>query len=474
MSRRNRKAADVSAKSPRESEETCVVIAGGGFSGVAAAVALLEQESFTGRIAIIEPRARLGQGLAYGEARSGEILNTRVRDMSISASTPGDFRTWVEETGAELPAQRGVRDYGGVFARRALFGDYVAARFADRCARRSDIAVTHVRALAVGATALGDRRIRVSLSEGAPFDADALILAMGFGAPNRPARFGIAPFTPFVPDAEMRRVVLAGSSLTMADVLLRLRRDGYQGRIDVVSRRGLLPHPQSVEATGRRRIVSIPPFPGLARMARAVRRECEAEIVEGGDWRDAVNGVRPHIPALWRALSQDDRRRFQRRLRPYWDAHRHRLPLDQHQRIARELIAGAAVLGRGTVRRTTTGVEIAWRDGLIETILDPVIDCAGHAPEIDTPFIRGLVEARLVHRDDAGIGLSVDVDGAVTPAPAGGETIFALGPLGAGSLVEITATPEIAQQAALAARAVVNRLRERPETTAHQKRSRKA
>lgn len=473
MSRRGQKRAEGPAKPSRGSEGASVVIVGGGFSGVAAAAAVLEQESFRGRIAIVEPRSRLGQGLAYGEARSGEILNTRVRDMSISASAPGDFRIWAEETGAELPAQRGVRDYGGVFARRALFGDYVEARFVERCAKRPDIAVRHLRALAVSATALGDGQVCVGLNDGAPLVADALILAMGFGAPNRPARFGVAPFTPFLPDAEMRRVVLAGSSLTMADVLLRLRRDGYQGRIDVVSRRGLLPHPQSIEATGRRRVVSIPPFPGLARMTYAVRRECEAEIAEGGDWRDAVNGVRPHIPVLWRALSKNDRRRFQRHVRPFWDVHRHRLPLDQHQRIARELIAGAATLGRGTVRRTATGVEIAWRDGMIETVSDPVVDCAGHTPDLEAPIIRSLVAEGLARFDDSGIGLSVDVDGAIAPAPVGGETIFALGPLGAGSLIEITATPEIAQQAALAARAVVNRLREQPESTAHQKRSRK-
>lgn len=439
----------------RKSSRPDVVVIGGGFTGVAAVGALLEIPDFAGAVTIIEPRARLGQGLAYGEARSGEILNTRVRDMSISAAAPGDFLLWTEETGAELPRQRGVRDAGGVFAPRALFGAYVAARFAERCAARKDVPVTHKRALATAAGRLGEGRIAVSLADGEILEADALILAMGFGAPNRSPRFGIAPFTHFIPDGDMRRVILAGSSLTMVDVALRLRRDGYNGLIDIVSRRGLLPHPQSIEATGRRRSVSVPPFPGLARMMGAVRRAAECEIAEGGDWRDAVNGVRPHIPALWRALSMDDRRRFLTRVRPYWDAHRHRLPLDQHQKITRELIAGAMRMGRGEVRAAAGAIEIARRGGETEIADDPVIDCSGHAPDMQAPIVEGLIAAGLARRDDVGIGLSVRVDGAL--ASAGDETIFALGPLGQGSLVEITATPEIALQAQLAARAIASK-----------------
>lgn len=433
-----------------------VVVIGGGYTGAAFAAALLECESFAGRIVVVEPRARLGRGLAYGDAQSGEILNTRVRDMSISAASPGDFMRWIDETGATLPMQRGVRDRGGVFAPRALFGDYVEARLAARRAARPFVEVEHLRASAQAVSLADGGRTRVELDSAPALLADAAVLATGFGAPNRPCRFGVAPFTNFMPDAEMKRVVLVGSSLTMVDVLLRLRRNGYRGRIDVVSRRGLLPLPQSIETTGKVRTFPHAPQPKLSLLTQLLRREALAESASGGDWRDAVNGFRPHAPAHWRALSPQARRRFYRHARPWWDAHRHRLPLDQHQRVLRELIGGETTLSSGAAERVDGALVIRRRRR--GTRVDGAsIDCSGHRPDLSAPVLSSLISAGLARVDDVGVGLDVEADGAVRGGDAA-RIVYALGPIGAGSLVEITATPEIMTQSSAAARAILRRL----------------
>lgn len=441
----------------KRSAKPVVAILGGGFSGVAVAYALLEDPRFGGSIVIVEPRARLGVGLAYGEAHAGEILNTRVRDMSIADATPGDFMRWIEATGSVLPAQRGVRDRGGVFAPRALFGAYVESRFAERRAARADLAVEHLRALATSVATNESGGVSIATDGGRRLDADALVLATGFGAPQRAHRFGIAPFSKFHPDAEMARVTLVGSSLTMVDVLLRLRRDGYRGRIDIVSRRALLPLPQSVEATGRRRPWTEPPGPGLSKLMRALRRAAQAEQAAGADWRDAVNGLRPHVPAHWNALTAADRRRFLQRARPYWDAHRHRLPFDQHQRVLRELIAGETTLSQAEAIAGGEGVALSRRRGL--TPVDgPVVDCSGHRPDLSAPLMQSLFAEGLARADDLGLGVAVGADGAVVGGADASRCVFALGPLGVGSLVEITATPEIVCQAAASARAIASHL----------------
>ena len=45
---------------------------------------------------------------------------------------------------------------------------------------------------------------------------------------------------------------------------------------------------------------------------------------ENVDWREVVTSIRADTPALWQRLDPDERRRFLRHARPYWETHRHR------------------------------------------------------------------------------------------------------------------------------------------------------
>ena len=70
----------------------------------------------------------------------------------------------------------------------------------------------------------------------------------------------------------------------------------------------------------------------LRRLARAAERS-------GGTWRDAVDGVRPHVRHLWRALPPAERARFLRHAATWWDVHRYRLAPQVEAVIARLLAA---------------------------------------------------------------------------------------------------------------------------------------
>jgi uncharacterized NAD(P)/FAD-binding protein YdhS len=59
----------------------------------------------------------------------------------------------------------------------------------------------------------------------------------------------------------------------------------------------------------------------LLRTLRLEIKHCEAA---GGDWRSVIDGLRPQVQALWQALPLQEKRRFLRHLRPYWEVHRHR------------------------------------------------------------------------------------------------------------------------------------------------------
>ena len=79
-----------------------VVIIGGGFSGAALAAHLLRHGPQYLSIHVIEPRARLGQGIAYGDADTFHILNVPAEKMSLWADEPLSFLYWARLYGPKL------------------------------------------------------------------------------------------------------------------------------------------------------------------------------------------------------------------------------------------------------------------------------------------------------------------------------------------------------------------------------------
>ena len=72
--------------------------------------------------------------------------------------------------------------------------------------------------------------------------------------------------------------------------------------------------------------------------------------VGGGDWRDAVNALRPVTAELWAALPESEQRRFVDRLARYWDVHRHRLAPDVATAIEALRESGALTFASGRIR----------------------------------------------------------------------------------------------------------------------------
>ncbi|WP_242464937.1 FAD/NAD(P)-binding protein [Rhodospirillum rubrum] len=78
-----------------------LLIIGGGASGALLAWNLLARQAFDGPVTLVEPRARLGLGVAYGDARSFHLLNVPAGAMGIDPDDPGDFLDWLRRRPAE-------------------------------------------------------------------------------------------------------------------------------------------------------------------------------------------------------------------------------------------------------------------------------------------------------------------------------------------------------------------------------------
>src|SRR5688572_15693594 len=99
-----------------------VLIIGGGASGALLAIQMLRSASGV-RVTIIEKRAELGRGFAYGEALPFHLLNVRAANMSAYPDNRDHFLDWLGRNGIS----DGVTGEGGFrFAPRPVFGRYIS------------------------------------------------------------------------------------------------------------------------------------------------------------------------------------------------------------------------------------------------------------------------------------------------------------------------------------------------------------
>jgi uncharacterized NAD(P)/FAD-binding protein YdhS len=458
----------VAAPDPAET----VVIVGAGFSGTLTAVHLLARETpATRHVLLVERSGRFARGLAYGHDDDNLLLNVPAGNMSALPDAPDHFVDFCRAVDPAFDA--------GSFVSRRLYGEYLQQLLAD-AEQAAPGRLTRVTAevVAVRRTASG---FTVALAGGNALRAARVVLALGHSAPRDPlpapglAAFGphaALPWDPAALDALPRThpVLVLGSGHTAVDALFRLCAGGRRALL--VSRRGRLPQPHRALP----RAPAPAAFPAwldpVAPTARAVLHALRAEAARrsaaGGDWRDVLNDLRPHTPALWQRLPLAERRRFLRHAGAFWDVHRHRLAPAAARRLERLLAAGEAECLAARVvalRPLADGVQVTLRRrGSPQTeqhVVGAVVNCTGPDPDWrqhSAPLVRQLLAAGLLAPDPLRLGLLVDTgyralgaDGRPQPG------LYVVGPALKAGWWEATAVPELRQHTrALATRLVAD------------------
>ena len=113
-----------------------VVVLGGGFSGAVFATHLLRAARAPFELVIVEPRAQLGAGLAYGSAAPEHRINVPSDKMILFAEDPMHLTRWVRAEGLFESDPEAVTTEGHHYMRRADFARYVAAQLETRSAVR--------------------------------------------------------------------------------------------------------------------------------------------------------------------------------------------------------------------------------------------------------------------------------------------------------------------------------------------------
>jgi uncharacterized NAD(P)/FAD-binding protein YdhS len=379
--------------------------------------------------------------------------------MSALEDDPGHFVKWAR-------ANCGPAVHAGSFVSRFSYGRYIGSLLES--AAKGGNSIEWIQAEAVTCTRNEGVSI-VQLKDGREFSARTVVLAIGNFPPGNPKVSGLSgPMKRYFPFAWSPAalenldlngsVLLIGSGLTGVDLAIALQAKRFRGKVHIVSRHGLVP--QRHEATEPWPQFWHPDSPRSIRgLMSLVRDQVRAASAVGVNWRGVINSLRPVTQEVWRSLPLEERKRFLRHVRPYWEVHRHRVAPEVHNIISRLIAEGKLSIHAGRITEyaeDADGADVVFRDrknGSLQRLrVDRVINCTGSETDcrrVEHALLGSLFLKGEVRPDPLFLGLDVDTKGSVfnfKGVPSG--YLFAIGPVKKGGLWETTAVPEIRKQAA--------------------------
>lgn len=443
--------------------EPHIVIIGGGVSGAALAIHLARTVESALRVTVVEPRERLGLGVAYSTREPAHRINVPAARMSLFSEDKTHFERWLKQQPEFREDSAALWRDGNVYPQRGLFGRYIEGVFAD-VAKSSPVRLRHVWDRAIG---LQDHI--VTTATGLALRADVVVLAVSHPPPALPERLRpwqthptlvANPWLPGVLDtvAPTQRVGIMGTALTMADVVASLHTRGHRGPIVAFSRHGLLSRSNlSVDAPPPPWSLSSD-WPTTARGALAqARREVAAAAEQGIPWQAVMDEIRANGQTLWQTLALKEQQRFLRHLRSWWDVHRYRTAPQVAQVIAARREAGelrvlAARLRGVGADETTLTLQLQPRLGETESVtVDKLIVTTGpaHASLTESqPLLHSLSQRGVLQPDPLGLGILVnersetlDVNGQAN------AHLLVVGPAARGRFGELMGLPQVSQHA---------------------------
>jgi uncharacterized NAD(P)/FAD-binding protein YdhS len=424
-----------------------IVIIGGGFTGASAAIQLLRRSRSQLDITIVEPKPDIGFGLAYSTDDPDHRLNAPTSDHFVDPLDLDEFQRWCSSTGIMTSDTNALASNGAMYVRRKDFGRFVSGKLQDAAVHSKTRSLfRHMRDVATDAsenlTSIGVR----TKSHGF-LEADTVLVATGNAQPRLPP-----PFTSSMLDhrcvvgiptdlqrlggiPKNSRVLVVGTGLTALDVISTLIRQGHTASIVAISRRGLRPRsPRSmisqtkstpsfldrIEGPISPFLEALGPNPSARAVLQALRFRIDQELKLGRDWYGPFDELRDAVWQVWPSLPPQEKRRFLRQLRPWYDAHRFRTPPQNDAIVRRAEQSGLVKFQAARIEsadidesEATVHVQLRERSTAVSTHLevDVVINCTGldvASGSSDNPFLRSLLKRGYISHDDSKVGLAVD------------------------------------------------------------------
>ncbi|MEH2072214.1 MAG: FAD/NAD(P)-binding protein [Nostoc sp.] len=448
-----------------------IAIIGGGFSGSLVAANLLRHATTPLSIKLIERNSEVGKGVAYSTPMDCHLLNVPASKMSAFADEPNHFLDWLHSNGHESVT-------ASTFVARRVYGDYVQATLkAAQIDAAANVQLERIFDEAIAIETKSSSTL-IYLNSGQYLDVQKAVLALG----NFPAIMPkpIASLDPqYLKDAWSSNaiadlnpedtILLVGTGLTMADTVVALHQQGFQGKIHSVSRHGLMPYGHK-STTPYPAFIDVETAPKTARgLLHTVRQELRLALSQGQDWRGVIDAIRPVTQQLWQALPSPEQKRFLRHVKAYWEVHRHRIAEEIAAVLDAAMESGQLTHYPGRIQscqqlENGVDVKICERRTHKDIVLrvNRIINCTGTNCDyrrLQHPLVASLQEQRLIRPNSLSIGIDTAANGALIDADGkASQMLYTLGTPRKGNLWETTAVGEIRVQAASLAQELLKSL----------------
>ncbi|MDQ3141075.1 MAG: FAD/NAD(P)-binding protein [Bacteroidota bacterium] len=438
-----------------------IIIIGGGLSGTLVAMNFLENSPDT-QITLIEKNPeKLGRGVAYHHDFTHQPLNVVASAMSLFSDRPSHFVEWLTTNHFRFNHLLPVI-HPDVFVPRKIFGDYIIENLEllhHKHKGRLQIRIDEVISLTEN-----KKRYLAKLESGVEIYGDDIILALGNFPPadlftendpmNNDSRYFSIPWVDRIYSNIKgdENILLVGTGLTAVDVVLGLKMRGFNGKVTMVSRRGRLPSPHNLSAKPVRMEYDGHSHP------RDTWFWVKGKMKENHKlpWTSVIDGLRPLTQKIWMSWTLEEKKYFMKRLRPFWEIARHRIPSASNE-ILNELIkSGRLEIGKGEIRSTNItkeGIETEFMfDNLYrKSSFQKIINCTGpesNYRKVKFPIIRNLMEQGKVVSDELGLGINCTPGGKILDqSQKEVEGLWCIGPMRKSILWETTALRELREQA---------------------------
>ncbi|MBB3656204.1 putative NAD(P)/FAD-binding protein YdhS [Rhizobium sp. BK650] len=464
----------------QKSQRPVVAIIGGGVSGGGVAYHL---SKLTGggapEIVVFEPRPMLGRGLAYDSADSAHRINVPAAKMSLQPDDVEEFQRWIKANDAVRDDPEAAHENGQLFPRRRVFGDYVGSLLQPFL---KSGAITHRRATVTAVRRVHDGWVILD-DKGGLTQADIVAIATSHPPPAALGRLAasLAGHPRLIADTTkpgalevvrpQDRVLVIGNGLTAADVIASLARNGHEGPVVAISRRGLRSRGHAAAPQEAFGDFIAEPATSATELLRKVRLTIRQAAEQGLSWHAVIDQVRSQGHELWRALPIAERRRIVRHLRPYWDVHRFRIAPQVEAVLDTAIEAGrleilAASVADAKVEGEAIRVILQPRHarGRLERIVDAVIVTTGpaHGGILETqPWLGELAREGYLALDPTGLGLACsERSEALGPDGQVISSLLISGPLARGTFGELMGLPQITEHTVFIAREITEKLKD--------------
>jgi uncharacterized NAD(P)/FAD-binding protein YdhS len=444
----------IESESSQHSTDTAII--GGGFCGTLAAINLLKSRSNTTQeITIIERRSVIGPGLAYSGKSEAFKLNVPVSAMSPFEDQPNAFLEWLSKRRPETTPDE--------FVARYHYGDYLNELLSDVTLKNPHNELSTIRDEVIDLQYnLEKDRFILRLKSGDSVLAHRVILAIG-NLPREEELFGVRlggllnnPYDLNLYNgvAKYSDVIVIGSGLTAVDCVLECESRGFKGSYTIISRHAKLPLPHEAQiATPNgliKEINELSSEPRLRELVSLARRW--GKLL--GSSQPIIVALRGQVQRIWMRLSREDKGRFLRHLRHFWDVHRHRIPAQHQTKLEQLRGEGRLQVLRGAITEvigdSPKGVKVKLKGGRDISGAIAFL-CAGQEGDLERvrhPLIVGLLREGIIAPGEFKLGISGKVN-----LPQGVRERFqVIGPLRREELWEITAVRELRVAAADLAR----------------------